>query len=87
MKKLKKSLNQNMNHNLSVVYLLTHSYEVDEIERMKFLGVFESKKEAERAISKFLLLPGFKDYPDCFEISEFEVNEILWDEGFVDPFK
>ena len=49
----------------------------------KFLGVFSSRRLAEEAIRRLVLLPGFRDYPECFNIYEFDIDEDSWGEGFV----
>ncbi|TJZ76196.1 DUF7336 domain-containing protein [Chitiniphilus eburneus] len=64
------------------VYILQHTYGDDETESYKFLGVFESKIEAEKAIEFLKNLPGFRDYPDGFSIGKYTLNEIHWREGF-----
>ncbi|NDV58951.1 hypothetical protein [Bacteroides sp. 519] len=66
-------------------YTLKHRYLVDEIYiESKFIGVFSSWEEADKAIDIFFVLPGFKDYPrDCFIIKEYIVNDYdKWKDGF-----
>ena len=70
------------------VYVLQHMYEDGENnghEEVKFIGVFSSLEQAKNAKEKLFSLPGFKDYPsDSFYIDPYEVDELHWQEGFVD---
>lgn len=69
---------------MSKVYILEHIYEADEIEEIKFIGVFSLKTEAESAIEFLSEKQGFIDHPlDCFKISEAKLDEYEWKEGFI----
>lgn len=68
---------------MTSVFLLTHSYEIDDEETVKIIGIYSSKEKAENTIEKYKNLPGFKDYPDSFCISEYEIDEDNWVEGFM----
>lgn len=60
-------------------YYLTHWYiSPDDTENinLKELGIYSSKKLAEKAIDSYFLLPGFRDYPRSF----FRIGECLLDE-------
>ena len=69
------------------VYLLEHAYDYGENfehTEVKTIGIYESREKAKIAISKYKLLPGFKDYnEDCFSIDEYELNAGEWAEGFI----
>lgn len=65
------------------VYLLEHSYELDEHDEIRTLGIYSSKEKAEEAILYYKKLPGFKDLLDRFNIDEYEVNKMCWSEGFI----
>lgn len=70
------------------VYILKHRiyYEnvIDATEE-KMLGVYSTKNKAEKAILKYMRLPGFKDYSrKCFYITKFKIGELHWTEGFYD---
>ena len=69
------------------VYLLQHSYEYGEkleYTETKTLGIYGSREMAEKAISRYKLLPGFNQYDDeCFYIDEYELNAGSWLEGFI----
>ncbi len=64
-------------------YLLQHSYEVGECEETKIIGIYTSEKNALDAIEKYKILPGFKDYSDCFHIDKYELDKNHWEEGFI----
>lgn len=65
------------------VYILFHSYELDDNEEIKILGVYSNEILANENIVKYLNLPGFKDYPDGFHIDKYEVDNNKWTEGFI----
>lgn len=65
------------------VYLLQHSYELDNgCDETKLLGVFSSKQEAKEAIKQYKQLPGFRNKPENFHIDKYEVDKKYWVEGF-----
>jgi hypothetical protein len=49
----------------------------------KLCGVFSSEEEAERARGQLTTQPGFRDYPNDFQVSAYELDKIEWTEGFV----
>ena len=68
------------------MYLLEHAYgygENLEHTETKTLGIYESREIAEKAISKYKLLPEFNKYDECFFDSEHELNVGSWSEGFI----
>lgn len=68
------------------VYILQHSYDYGEnfeYQETKFLGVFSSEKEAQKAVEHHKTLDGFKDYPNDFYIDEYEIDKKYWSEGFI----
>jgi len=70
------------------VFILEHVYEYgedDEHEEIKTLGVYSNRQKAEEAINRYIILPGFTQYPrSCFVISKNEINKDQeWTEGFV----
>ena len=70
------------------VYLLEHSYAygvASEHDETKAIGVFSSRSLAEKTIMKYKELPGFKEFSiGCFYISEYDLDQELWTEGFVE---
>lgn len=66
------------------VYLLQHSYEIEDFEETKIIGIYSSQKNAEEVKEKYKSLPGFKKYPDsAFFIDKYEVDISNWEEGFI----
>jgi hypothetical protein len=68
---------------MTSVFLLQHSYEINDFEETKVIGIYLSRKKAEQVIGKYKKLQGFKDYPDSFYIDEYEMDKDNWEEGFV----
>ncbi|MBX7457819.1 hypothetical protein K3152_06135 [Qipengyuania sp. 1NDH17] len=47
------------------------------------IGFYKSREEAEQVVSKLVSKPGFKDYPEGFEIDEIRFGLAAgWEEGF-----
>jgi hypothetical protein len=46
------------------------------------IGVYNTRKKAESAVTRAKLLPGFSEYPDYFLIDRYEVNRDHWTAGF-----
>ncbi|WP_315755285.1 MULTISPECIES: hypothetical protein [unclassified Bradyrhizobium] len=49
----------------------------------KLIGIYSSAAEANEAKKHKLQFEGFRDYPDCFHIDEYEVEKDAWSEGFI----
>lgn len=67
---------------MSKVYLLQHSYEQNDIEETKIIGIFSSKEKALEVIERYKILSGFKEYPNDFYIDEYQIDKNHWEEGF-----
>ena len=65
------------------VYLLQHSYELEDCEETKIIGLFSSEQSAKDAIQKYKTKPGFSDYPNNFYIDKYEIDKCFWEEGFI----
>lgn len=64
------------------VYLLWHTNE--ETNDEKLLGVYDSEATAQAAIENtYKSLPGFRDLPEGFQISKYEMNKQEWTSGYV----
>ena len=48
----------------------------------KLLGCYSSRARAEDRVERSRELPGFRDQPDAFVISEYVVDKDEWAEGF-----
>ncbi|MBS2531630.1 hypothetical protein KGQ20_02470 [Catenulispora sp. NF23] len=70
------------------VYLLWHTHDLaadaddKPDEDAKLLGVYSSGLAAQARIVRARQLPGFRDSPDGFEVSEYTVDEDGWSEGY-----
>jgi hypothetical protein len=65
------------------VFLLQHVHLFEHgTEDIKVIGIYATHDEAEAAISRLSALPGFKDTPDTFCISTYEVGADHWLEGY-----
>ena len=82
--KSKNSAAAEIGDTLMKVYLVTHEAEIygSEVD-LKIIGVFESRSAAESAVASLSSKPGFSEYTDGFDVSEYEMNRIEWLEGFV----
>jgi len=49
----------------------------------KHIGIYSSRENAEQAIARLKDQPGFRRYPDGFEIYEAVLDRDGWEEGFV----
>lgn len=74
------------------VFILQHVYEKDDREEVKFIWVFSTQANADKAIEALESMPGFGNLPvECFQMSEaiidhYERKEwfITWDEAIKD---
>ena len=68
---------------MSSVFLVWHSHsrfgETDD----KLIGVYNSTEDAAAAVARLSTQPGFKEYPNEFEVVEYEIGKDHWTEGFV----
>jgi homoserine kinase type II len=64
------------------VYLLTHFRNDEELDGFKTIGVFSSEEKVKEAIERLKAEPGFRDYPDNFNIGGYEIDKIFWVGGF-----
>ena len=65
------------------VYLLWHTYDLDEEEEVKLLGVYSTEVKARARIERARLLPGFANHLENFHIDAYVLDEDQWTEGFV----
>ncbi|MDB4873184.1 MAG: hypothetical protein JWL97_4188 [Gemmatimonadales bacterium] len=52
----------------------------------KILGIYSSQAKAEERIVRARLLDGFRDEPDCFQITEYKLDHDEWREGYVTEY-
>lgn len=68
---------------MDAVFILQHSYKLNECEETKTIGIYSSREIAEKVVLKYKSLSGFKDHPDCFYIDEYKIDKNHWEEGFI----
>lgn len=65
---------------LESVFSMSHSYTIHRyLDDERFIGVFSSREKAEKAVEELKKQNGFILHPDDFDISEIEINELLWE--------
>ncbi|HIE2398593.1 TPA: DUF7336 domain-containing protein [Pseudomonas aeruginosa] len=67
---------------MSSIFIRCHTYGNSESESYKILGIFRTKTKANSEISKYLELPGFKESPNGFTVTEYALDEPHWLSGF-----
>jgi hypothetical protein len=67
------------------VYLVYHTYgdEDEEEDNRKLIGIFSDREKAVEAQKAVADQPGFRDYPEGFEIVEHRLDLLGWRAGFV----
>jgi hypothetical protein len=65
------------------VYILQHVHKIDDMEDVKLIGIYSTKKKAEDAKKRSKKMPGFKQNLKGFSIDEYVIDEDQWAEGFV----
>jgi hypothetical protein len=71
---------------MTIPYMLRHSYQPDpDVDRDEetFIAIYSTEEKAKAAIERLRSQPGFRDYPDGFEIHPQRVDATSWDKGFV----
>lgn len=79
----------------SPVFVVQHVHVFESArEDVKMIGVYESREAAEEAVRRLAVQPGFRDWPEIidpseydyesgFHIEEYRLGEDHWVEGFV----
>ena len=66
-----------------IVWLLWFEQEREEGENTELLiGVYRTEEAAKGAIGRLKDQPGFKDYPEGFQVYSHTLDEDSWTEGF-----
>lgn len=71
------------------VYIVEHCYEYKisryvKQEDVKVIGIYSAYEKAEQAVERYKTKRGFSLFPeDCFYISEYELDQDHWKEGFI----
>jgi hypothetical protein len=67
---------------MKTAFILQHSYDLDGQEETKFIGVYSTEEEAQKAIERLKEKQGFKNSQEFFSIDEYGINQDHWTEGF-----
>jgi hypothetical protein len=67
---------------MKTVFVVTHEYFWCNHDVLKIVGVYATRAEAEDAVSRTRLLPGFCDWPDDFSVDEYELGQDTETAGF-----
>jgi hypothetical protein len=66
------------------VFVVQHCHVQDDGEEdVKFIGAYSTKRRADAAVRRLLVQPGFRDAPDGFSVSTYEMDQDNWVEGYV----
>jgi len=69
---------------MTKAFLVTHVHVLaSQEEDLRIIGIFTTRERAEAAIRAASKLPGFADTAEAFEVSEYELDDMCWREGFV----
>jgi hypothetical protein len=69
---------------MDAVHLMWHVHDLqDGEEKTKFIGAYRTEVDARSAIDRLRGQPGFRHFPDGFQIIKYELNKDHWTEGFV----
>lgn len=52
-------------------------------DNVKLLGVYSSDEHARERIRQAQRLPGFIDEPNCFMVTQYQVDEDHWSDGYI----
>jgi hypothetical protein len=66
------------------IFVLWHSYlDEDGRDHEMMLGIYSTRAKAEQAVELLRDKPGFRDYPEGFEIAEGTLDRTSMTEGFI----
>lgn len=68
---------------MNKVFVVHHEYEWCNHDETKFIGVYATMNDAQAAVVRLRVEPGFREWPDGFLISDCELGVTSWLEGFV----
>jgi hypothetical protein len=68
---------------LNTIFSVSHYYTIHtHLDDERYIGVFSSLDQAEKAVEVLKMKPGFKEYPEGFDIRELDLKVLLWNSGF-----
>ena len=66
------------------VYIVQHVDDrADDNEDVKLIGIYSTEGDAQAAIARLVVRPGFRDVPNGFRVDRYTVGEDHWTEGFM----
>ena len=70
---------------MTSVYVVQHVHSRDDDnDDVKFIGVYSSRDNADAAVARLSLQPGFSETIDGFSVDEYHPDRDQWVEGFVE---
>lgn len=67
-----------------VVFVVEHLHVLDDGEEsVKLIGVYSTRENAESAVDRLKLQPGFRDAIEGFTIDPYALDEDNWAEGYI----
>ncbi len=69
---------------MTSVYVVWHLDQeaADEEAHEKLIGVYSTEQRAKDAVARLGAKPGFSDFPERWDIQEYELDETGWETGF-----
>ena len=68
---------------MKLVFVVQHVHEFEyDTDDIKMIGVYATREDALAAVSRLGTKPGFKETPDGFHISEYELGKDHWEQGY-----
>jgi hypothetical protein len=68
---------------MNALFLLRHRRILfEDVFDTKWIGRYSTAEKTQAAIDRAVLLEGFRDYPDGFELHEVEVEKAYFENGF-----
>lgn len=65
------------------VFIVNHVHELSSGEEdVKFIGVYRTEQEAQAAVDRAKVLPGFAECPEGFDVQGYELGKDHWTEGY-----
>lgn len=66
------------------VFLVQHVHAFEDGEEdIKIIGIYTSRELAQAAVARSRPLLGFRDTPEGFEISQYDLDSDHWTEGYI----
>lgn len=70
---------------MASVYVVQHVHSRDDVDDdVKFIGVYSSRENADAAVVRLSIQPGFSETLDGFSVDEYPLDQDQWTEGFIE---